>query len=185
MRDLSQQGGWSRPRTSSRAPIFKAVILVVVVLGLLFVVKQKITSGSFIGGGYDGLKDASHGLKPVVVDGSSETSGGINLSSQTASFKLVKSDISASATATRTYGDGTYNLSVNATLPDPHGNSYAVFLIGSDGPVLTGFMSGSGKSWALNFNDKDKFSKLDGIWITEKITKEFKTPETHILEGSF
>ncbi len=184
MRDLSGQSGWTKPSGSSKTPIIKAAIVVILVIGLLFIVKQKLTSGSFIGGSSAGLSDAPHGLTPVSVSGVSNA-GGVNLSSQTANLGPVKSGISGSATATRTYGDGSYNLTVNATLPNPHGDSYAVFLVGSGGPVFLDFMSGSGTSWSLNFNDKDKYSTLNRIWITEKITKEFKTPETHILEGSF
>lgn len=184
MRDLAQQNTLVRSKRSLPMPAIKAAFLVVVFIAVLLLVKQKISSGSFIGGGSVELMDAQHGLTPVSV-GSVNNAAGVNLTSQTATLASVKSGISGSATATRTYGDGTYNLSVSATLPNPHGNSYAVFLVGPDGPVFLDFMSGSATSWTLNFNDKDKYSTLNGIWVTEKITKEFKTPETHILEGSF
>ena len=97
----------------------------------------------------------------------------------------VSSGESATATASRKFGDGSYNLTVNATLPDPVGNVYQVWIVGGDESHLAGDMQGSGKSWSLSFNDVDDYSNLDGIWISREITKQDNKPEKHILEGSF
>lgn len=190
MRDLANQTfSTSANKTSSKIQIsrmqLRIIGAVVVILVVLIGVKYFLSGGSPLGDSSVALRDAPGGLTPVGVSNSNAAAGGVNLTSQSTTLRVVKSDISGSATATRTFGDGTYSLTVSATLPNPHANSYAVFLVGSDGPVLTDFMSGSGTSWTLSFNDKDKFSKFNEIWITEKITKESKSPETHIMAGSF
>lgn len=183
MRNLSQQG-WSRPRGAVKAPILKAAFFVVLVVVVLFALKQKISSGSFIGGGLSGLSDAPHGLTPVSVTGT-VADGGVNLSSGSASFRDVKYGGQAKASATRTYGAGSYSLSVNATLPNPQGDRYQVWLVNGGQLKDAGFMSGSGSSWSLVFNDSNKYSAYNTIWITREITTEDEKPEQHVLEGSF
>ena len=166
-------------------PVIKAAFLVVAVVAVLFLVKQKISSGSFIGGGSSELVDAQHGLTPVSVGASGITNGGVNLSSGSATFKDVKYGGQATATATRTFGAGSYSLSVNATLPNPSGDRYQVWLVNGGEIKDAGFMSGSGKSWRLVFNDSSKYSSYNTIWITREITTEGGKPEQHVLEGSF
>jgi len=183
VRDLSNQGAWPRQKTAGKIPILKALVVVVLIVGLLFIVKQKISSGSFIGGGSSGLTDAPRGLTPVSV--SNVQGGGVNLSSGSASFRDVKYGGKASASATRTYGAGSYSLTVNATLPDPQGDKYQVWLVSGDQIKNAGFMSGSGESWSLVFNDTSKYASYDAIWITKEITTEDNKPEQHVLEGSF
>ncbi len=164
-------------------PSFKVAVVVILVLGLLFIIKQKISSGSFIGDGSSGLSDAPHGLTPVSVSGVAD--GGVNLSSDSATFKDVKYGGKASASATRTYGAGSFSLTVNATLPNPQGDKYQVWLVSGGQVRDAGFMSGSGGSWSLVFNDSNKYSAYNTIWITREITTEDEKPEQHVLEGSF
>lgn len=166
-------------------PAVRAFLLVIAVIAVLLLVKQKISSGSFIGGGSAELKDAQHGLTPVSVGASDVTNSGVNLSSGSASFRDVKYGGQASATATRTYGAGSYSLSVNAALPNPEGDRYQVWLVDGGQIKDAGFMSGSGKSWSLVFNDTNKYASYSTIWITREITTEDGKPEQHVLEGSF
>lgn len=165
--------------------LIKAAVLVIVAIAVLLLVKQKISSGSFIGGGPSELKDAQHGLTPVSVGANGVTNGGVNLSSGSATFKDVKYGGQATATATRTFGAGSYSLSVSATLPNPSGDKYQVWLVNGDQIKDAGFMSGSGKSWSLVFNDSKNYSSYNTIWITREITTEDEKPEQHVLEGSF
>ena len=188
MRDLAQQ---SYQRTSSskiaipRSAV-RVALLVVVILVILLVVRRLIAGGGVIGGSSIVLRDAPKGLTPVEFSGGSTAidDDAIDLSIQSATFTNVSGE-SATATATRKFGDGSYNLSVNAILPDPNGNVYQVWIVGGDEPHLSGDMQGLGKSWSLSFNDVDDYSNLDGIWISREITKQDSKPEKHILEGSF
>lgn len=185
MRDLAYQNTLVRPKRSLPMPLIKAAFLVIAVIAVLLLVKQKISSGSFIGGGSSELVDAQHGLIPVSVGASNVTSGGVNLSSGSASFRDVKYGGQAKASATRTFGTGSYSLSVSATLPNPSGDKYQVWLVNGDQVKDAGFLSGSGSSWSLVFNDSGKYSSYNTIWITREITTEGGKPEQHVLEGSF
>jgi hypothetical protein len=165
--------------------VVKAAFLVVAVIVVLLLVKQKLSSGSFIGGGSSELVDAQHGLTPVSVGVSGVANGGVNLSSGSATFKDVKYGGQAKASATRTFGAGSYSLSVSATLPNPSGDKYQVWLVNGDQIKDAGFVSGSGSSWSLVFNDSKNYSSYNTIWITREITTEDEKPEQHVLEGSF
>ena len=160
-------------------------MLVIVVIGVLFLIKLKTGTGGFIGGGTYEFKEAPRGLTPVKVDSSDVSSGGVNLSAGSASFEDVKYGGSAKASATRTFGAGSLSISVNATLPDPDGNRYQVWLVNGGQLKDAGFMKGSGSSWSLVYNDSDKYASYSGIWITREITTEDGKPEQHVLEGSF
>ena len=186
MRDLAKSHSYLPKKSFARARILRISVIVFIIVVAVYFVGTLIGGGSIGGAGGEGVHDAPAGLTPVQVSGAPiSVAGGVNLSSDTATLKNV-AGVGGSATATRVYGNGGYSLNVSATLPNPHAHSYAVFLVGSDGKlVFADFMSGSGTSWNLNFNDTDKYSKLSGILITEKITKESKEPETRIMQGSF
>ncbi len=188
MRDLAGQS--YQRKSSSKIAIprsaVRVVLLLVAILAILMIVRRVIGGGGIIGGSSIVLRDAPKGLTPVEVPGQNMAidDGAVDLSIQRATFTNVSGE-NATATATRKFGDGSYNLSVNATLPDPNGNVYQVWIVGGDAPHLAGDMQGSGKSWSLSFNDVDDYSNLDGIWISREITKQDNKPEKHILEGSF
>ncbi len=183
MRDLANQSIIRRKSTAiGRIWIFVVAILIVIVLVAIFQLK----SGSSMGGTESvNLSDAPKGLTPVKLADVADISGGINLSKNTISLTDVKHGGSASGTTTRTFGDGSYSLSVSATLPDPKGDKYQVWLTNGSAVKNAGFMNGSKNSWSLVFNDKDLYSKYNEIWLTREITMEDGKPETHVLEGSF
>ena len=188
MRDLAQQ---SYQRTTHSKILInrgavKVALLLVSILVILLVVRRVIGGGGVIGGSSIVLRDAPKGLTPVEFSGGSTAidDNALDLSIQSATFTNVSGE-SASATASRKFGDGSYSLSVTATLPDPNGDRYQVWIVGGDEPYLAGDMNGSGKSWSISFNDVDDYSNLDGIWITREITNNDSKPEKHILEGSF
>ena len=184
MRDLAGQN-YSRARITIPRSLLRIALLLAVVLVVLFVVKLAVSSGG-VGGSSIELRDAPKGLIPVSVSGveiSSEDA--INLTIESATFQNV-GDVGGSASASRKYGDGSYSLTVSANLPGPKGNPYQVWIVGDGEVVLAGKMNGSGNSWSLVFNDKDKnFSKMNEIWITREITEIDNKPEKHILEGTF
>jgi hypothetical protein len=183
MRDLAKQN------FSSRKPIYKSrlarILLVILVLvGIFYVARSQINFGSS-GGSSITLQEAPRNLTPIAVDGVENiTEGGVDLVSQNATFKDVKWGGEAKATATRSFGGGTYILSVNATLPDPKNTFYEVWLVGGGSVIPIDFMTGSKNSWNLNLRSGDKYSKYSGIWITLERTKD-ELPEEHILEGNF
>ena len=185
MRDLSQiaVGNVPRPRTSKK--LFRLLVIVIVIIGVLFLVKSRLGGGGSSAAGVL-LHDAPYGLKPVAVSGESTkiAEGGTNLTTQAATLKDVKFGGEAQATASRSFGGGTYILSVNATLPDPVNVNYAVWLVGGGPARLIDYMKGSGTSWSLTLRDTDKYSDYSGIWITLERTKDAK-PEEHVMEGSF
>lgn len=183
MRDLAQQNLTKRPDAKGAALRILAIALIVI--GVVFVIK----SGFIFGGGSSSsvvLQNAPNGLKAVSYGGSDISGAGVDLKTDYVDFRNV-SGASASATATRTYGDGAFALSVNATLPDPKGgDKYQVWLAAGDSVVDAGIMDGAKNSWSLVFRDTDKYSsKYNQIWITREITTNDGKPEKHILEGSF
>lgn len=188
MRDLARQN-YSATSANTKIVIPQSVVRILVILTaallLLFIVKKLAGSGGVIGSSQISLRDAPKGLTPVANDASeSVLENAVSLASDTATFSNVSGE-SVSATSVRKYGDGSYNLFVNATLPDPKGNVYQVWIVGGGQVILAGDMIGSGKNWSISFNDKDNYSDLNGIWITREITKEDENPELHILEGLF
>lgn len=186
MRDLAQQN-FSQSR--ERIAVNKSAVRIILIMGTILIILfglRIVSSGSdFAGGSAISLKDAPKGLKPVEIPKSFDvTEGSLNLVVENASFTNVSGE-NAIATATRKYGGGSYSLSVSATLPDPKGNVYQVWIVGEGNVILAGDMSGSGKDWGIIFNDANNYSDLDGIWITKEITKQDENPEKHILEGTF
>lgn len=185
MRDLAQMGS-SKKRVAGAPKILPIVVIVVAVVAVVYFMASKISVGG-IGGSSSGvtLQDAPKNLTPVKVDGAPvDVDKGVTLSSGSATFTNV-SDESATATATRVFGNGSYSLTVSATLPDPTGSKYQVWLVGGGKALNAGFMDGAKTSWSVTFRDKDKYSTMSEIWITREITAEDGKPEKHILEGRF
>lgn len=186
MRDLSQVSFSSVPRQrigiSKR--LLRLAVLVIVVATLVFFVKSKIGI-SKVGGAAVVLVEAPTGLTPVKLSGDLDiASGGADLASQTITLRDVKYGGVAKGTATRSFGAGTYILSVDSTMPDPVNVKYAVWLVGGGNTRLIDYMTGSGTRWKFILRDTDKFSNYSGIWITLERTHDQK-PEEHVLEGTF
>ena len=182
MRDLAQQNLTKRP--DARSARIKILIIAAIVVGAIFVIKSRFASG---GGSSLSviLQNAPNSLKAVSYGGSSVSEKCVELMTESADFRDISGD-NAKATAARTYGDGSFALTVNATLPDPKGgDKYQVWLVGEE-VVDAGIMDGAKNSWSLVFRDKDKYSSAyNQIWITREITTNDGKPEKHILEGSF
>ena len=173
--------------SSSRTRRYKRIILVIFLLGnvgflgYFFLLNRGIESG---GRGLV-LQEAPRGLKPVDVAGANlDVEGGVDLATESASMQDVKYGGEARATVTRSFGGGTYILSVEAQLPDPKNTNYQVWLVGAAGPLPIDYMRGTGTSWSLSLRDQDKYSKYNGIWITLERTKD-AIAEEHVMEGSF
>lgn len=182
MRDLAGQN-YSGGRNNTQRAVKIIVLAVAVSVAVWFFNNRSANTAS--GDGAIVLKDASKGLKPVNLPSDITSVGqAVNLRSDSAVFTNV-GDVAAKATAIRKYGDGSYTLAVEATLPDPKGSRYEVWIIGEDLKQEAGFLNGSGNSWTLVFRDKDYYSKYSEIWITREITDNDSKPEKHILEGSF
>lgn len=181
MRDLANRSYDGRDKGLPKS--VKFLVLVALVLSALFFLKDRFFSWGVSSSSVT-LRDAPKGLTPVDV---SETVSfddeGISLVTERATFVNVSGD-NAKASATRKYGDGTYSLSVNATLPVVVGDKYQVW-IATNPAKLAGTLTGAGGSFSLIFRDTDKYSKVDQIWITREITDNDEKPERHILEGSF
>lgn len=186
MKDLAGQDYSSKTKITIPRGIVKLAGFVVLVLILLFIVKSRLSTGSGSSGSGSSvlLSEAPRGLTPVNVSGYKLDAKSIDLATQTATMKIVRKEVSGSAKATRSYGGGTYILSVSANLPDPKTAYYQVWLTDGSQLVPVDYMRGSGSSWSLDLNDKDKYSKLDEIWITLERGKD-KLPEEHIVEGNF
>ncbi|OGD82814.1 hypothetical protein A3A54_01755 [Candidatus Curtissbacteria bacterium RIFCSPLOWO2_01_FULL_39_62] len=188
MRDLAKQTYQSASSRSSKIlipqSVVRIVLLLILVLVVLFIVKKVIDAGGIVGSSIT-LRDAPKGLTPVEAPGVVDVTGdALSLTVQDATFTNVSGE-NATATATRRFGDGSYNMSVSATLPDPQGNKYQVWIVGGGQQFLAGDMSGSAKNWGIVFNDVDDYSNLNGVWITREITNNDNRPELHILEGVF
>jgi len=182
MRDLAQRSYIRGDSSSKKA---KIIVFLALAISALFLLKDNFLSGSASGGSSQALRDAPKGLTPVEIsDNLVSAKEGVSLKTDTASFTNV-SEGSAKAAAVRKYGDGNYSLAVNATLPDPKGNRYQVWIIGGGKNYDAGFLNGSGTSWTLAFRDKDYYSKYSEIIITREITDFDNKPEKHILEGNF
>jgi len=159
-------------------------VALIIIGGIFFLARSRF---NFARGGDSSviLREAPRGLTPVQIDGSSNAiEGGVDLTTQQATFEDVKYQGQAKATASRSFGGGTYILSVDATLPDPKSTYYQVWLVGNGKTIPIDFMSGSKTSWSLRLKSSDKYSNYDGIWITLERTKD-ELPEEHVLEGSF
>lgn len=181
VRDLANQS-YVRGKNSS-LNLAKIIILVFFLLAIVWLLAGRAQSPTSTSGPIV-LRDAPKGLTPVSLPDLSSVGQAVNLQTDKAVLESV-GEIAGRATATRKYGDGTYTLIVEATLPDPKGLKYEVWLVGGDQPQEAGFLNGSGANWTLVFRDKDYYSKNDGIWITREITSDDKKPEKHMLEGRF
>lgn len=179
MRDLAKNFG------SSGGPnkIFWQIVILFLILSAIFFAKNKFFDGS--SGGFSiELTDAPRGLKPVEVGASGIGDSGVDLVTNRISLRDVKYGGEAKATATRSYGGGIYNLSVEARLPDPVNTNYQVWLVSGNGPLPVDYMRGAKTGWSLSLRDTDKYSSYRGIWITLERTKDDK-PEEHVMEGTF
>lgn len=180
MRDLANRSYDGRDKRLPKS--VKFLVLMALVLSALFFLKDRFFSSGVSSSVT--LRDAPKGLTPVNV---SETVSfddeGVSLVTESATFVNVSGD-NARATATRKYGDGTYSLSVSATLPVVVGDKYQVW-IATNPAKLAGTLAGAGNNFSLIFRDTDKYSKVNQIWITREITDNDEKPEKHILEGSF
>lgn len=186
MRDLANQNILRRRRAPLKAK--KTLFIIVAAVAAFWIVSWKLNgSATTTGATSANLKDAPKGLTPVAVSGAAvNAESGINVSTGTATLTDIKYGGAASGTATRTFGDGTYSLSVTATLPDPKGgDKYEVWLYDGNIPYEAGFMSGSKTSWSLVFRDKDKLSAYKEVWVTRELTSEDGEPENKVLVGRF
>ncbi|MDO8486885.1 MAG: hypothetical protein Q7S45_01125 [Candidatus Curtissbacteria bacterium] len=183
MRDLSNSFPPKKKFKNNR--ILRILVLVVVITVVIFFLKNFSVGDGFGGGSDVTLKDASFGLKPVMIGKTTVASGGVNLATQTITLTDIKYGGEARATATRSYGAGIYKLDVSATLPDPKNVAYEVWLTGADGPVPIDVMRGTKNSWSLNLSDSDKFSKYTGILISLERNKADSIVEERVMEGSF
>lgn len=183
MRDLSQisTSANSRPQRSNKLVKFIIIIIGVVAVGYFVKTQVKFGSGS---SSTIVLEEAPRGLTPVQLEEKSVTSGGVDLTTQTAKLVDVKYGGEAKATATRSFGGETYKLLVEATLPDPKNVNYQVWLVGQGKPLPVNYMRGSKNTWSLNLRDTDKYSSYKEIWITLERSKD-DIVEEHVMEGSF
>ena len=183
MRDLAQQSFGVNRRSGKSKLLILVIFILIVFGGGAFLIKRIPTLGGLKGSQNIILEDAPLGLKPVPIEGiSSFSDKGVDLTTQEATFKDVKYGGRANARATRSYGGGTYILSVEANIPDPgNGPLFQVWLVSGDAFLPVDFMRGSKNSWSLNLRDVDKYSKYRGIWITLERTKQDNKPEEHVL----
>jgi len=186
MRDLAQQSYQSSHRSKIDIPIgvIRLILGLLLILLLFFLLRQFVNGGG-IGSTGISLQDAPKGLAPVeALSYSGITDDALSLSVQNAIFSLINGE-SGDATATRRFGDGRYSLVVSATLPDPKGNFYQVWIVGNGEQHRAGDMRGSGTNWSIEFNDVDNYSQMNEVWITKEITNYDYVPELLILEGTF
>lgn len=184
MRDLANQSIIRKKSLAlKKAWILVPVFLLIIVILVISIFKSGGTSS---GGDSANLRDAPKGLVPVKINGGLvSTAGGINLTTNSATLSDVKGG-GFSGTATRTYGDGSYSLSVSATLPNPKGEfKYEVWLVGGSSIKEVGVMNGSGSSWSIVFNDKDTYSSYREVWVTRQLTTTIGKPENKVLVGNF
>lgn len=184
MRDLGQQNFGNFAHPSKAKTIVRFLILLIIIGAVLYFAKSKLNFGQ-IGTSSVVLREAPRGLKPVTVDQTASlVEGGVDLTTQQATFEDVRYGGQAKATASRSFGGGLYILSVDATLPDPVNTYYEVWLTGNGKVVPIDFMTGSKTNWSLRLRSSDRFSQYDGILITLERTKD-ELSEERILEGSF
>lgn len=186
MRDLSKIPlGRTKKKVWLPKRLIRIFILFILVFGVIFLLKSKTNVGG-AGGSSVVLKEASRGLTPVELDSSHEelTKNAVDLTTQKAVLDDLMYGGEAKATATRSFGGGSYILSVEATLPDPKNVNYQVWVVGGGEVIPVDFMSGSKTKWSLNIRGKDDYSNYGGIWITLERTKD-DLPEEHVMEGKF
>lgn len=183
MRDLAEQN-LSSPKKAIRKTHLRVLIMVAVIGAILVLVKSNLISGS-LGGSSVILRDAQTGLTPISADGTGGIAqSGVDLKTETVNLVDVKYQGEARGVASRSLTGGTYILSVEATLPDPKGPTYEVWVTDGVKVLSVDFMKGSKTSWFLRVADT-KFAPYDTVWITLERAKEDNKPEEHVLEGSF
>ncbi len=186
MRDLAREStSYKKRHLNSKPRLVGTIIIVLVIVSVIYFLSSQINVGGGNTTDSQTLHNAPVGLVPVKVDSSPvDTSGGVNLASNTITLRNVGAG--GTATATRVYGNGSYSLSVNATLPDPKGDKYQVWLSDGENAFDGGFMNGNGSGqWTDVFRNDEKYSKFRQVWITREITSEDNKPEKHVMEGSF
>lgn len=180
MRDLARSGTFGNRRFNKKV-LF--IVLGIILISGAFLSFIGTNSGSSSRDGSVVLSDAPPDMKPVVLSSESGVaSGGVDLKTETAKLKDLRGG--ASAVVSRSYGGGVYKLDVSATLPDPKNVSYALWLVGGEGPILIDYMRGSGTSWSLGLSGPDRYSDLDGVIISLERTKD-ENVEEKVMEGTF
>ena len=154
------------------------------VLGIIFILKFTGIGGVI--GSSSEIRDAPRGLIPVEVSSAGVADKGVNLTTQKAVLSDVKYGGRAKGTATRSFGGGSYILSVEVTIPDSTGASWEVWLVDDSGSQReVDFMNCTKTSCSYILRDSDKYSNYNQIWITRELTKEDGAPEQHVLEGEW
>lgn len=91
----------------------------------------------------------------------------------------------SSGIATRSYEGGRFSHMVLADLPNPAAAAfYEGWLVRDKDFFSTGKMRIAKGGWILEYESSIDYSDYDQVVITEELIDD-KTPETHILEGSF
>lgn len=186
MRDLTNLKYSSKPRLNKgKLPV--KFIGVLVVFALIFLVLRFTGFGDGVAGSSQALHEAPRGLTPIdVVEISGITDKGVNLKTQKAVLSDVKYGGRAKGNATRSFGGGSYVLSVDVTLPDTSGASWEIWLADSQGSQReVDFMNCTKNVCSYTLRDSDKYSSFNQIWITRELTKEDSSPEQHVLEGQW
>lgn len=186
MRDLARQNLITRKKHILSIPAFKFISIAVLVVVILVVAKNVTSGGGIVTSADSAVHDAPNNLTPVSLESSTLdiSDSGVQLDSDSITLTAV-SGLGGSGNARRTFGGGSFSLSVSATLPDPKGNKYQVWITNGTNIKDAGFMTGSKTSWSLTFRDNKNYSNYREIWITQEITTEDAKPETHRLEGNF
>jgi len=186
MRDLAKTNFTSN-RSSKAKFVIRIVFVLFLVLTVLSFVKSRFNLGQSGSSASVTLQEASRGLTPVKLDDlESIVEGGVNLATQTANLVDVKYGGRASGTATRSFGVGSYSLSVDVVIPETKGGIFEVWLVGAQGELReVDFISCKDNACSYNLKDKDKYSNYSRIWVTKELTKEDGEPEQHVLEGQW
>ncbi|MBI2012394.1 hypothetical protein HYS90_00520 [Candidatus Curtissbacteria bacterium] len=186
MRDLANRDFSKRRFSFDFNFTLRLIVLALIVFSGLALVKTVFLSGRGAGGSSVILSEAPRGLKPIQAEQVNITAEGVDLATQKTSLVDVKYGGQAKGTATRSYGGGSYILTVEVTLPDTKGASWEVWLADSEGALReVDFLTCTTNSCSLNLRGPDKFSNFNEIWVTRELTREDNKPEQHVLEGSW
>lgn len=185
MRDLSKASLGRKRKSPIFAKLTRLIVILFIVGAILAVVKSNFNIGSSSSSSVI-IREAGRGLTPVELSDEHKEliSGAVNLVTQKALLSDVKYGGRASATAARSFGGGSYILSVVATLPDPKNVSYQVWVAGGGEVIPIDYMRGEGTKWDLTIRASDEYSNYDEVWITLERTKDEK-PEERVMEGMF
>ena len=183
MRDLARSG-LIRRKSNFFQQSKVLIVPVLIVIVILFVIN---IFGS--GGGENRnvnsqyLSDAPKNLEPVDVGKVIQAESGSNVVTNSITLRNVEEG--GQATAVRTYVPGSFTLTVNATLPDPKGNKYQVWITNGSDVFDAGFMNGSKTSWNVVFRNTNNFMTHREVWITREITSNDDKPEKIVMKGNF